>query len=351
MSEIEPALAFRRVAIVMMSAIGDAVHVLPVVNALKRARPELDLTWVIQPVPHQLVHNHPAVDQFIILERRRGLRGLMATARELRGGRFDLVIALQVYMKAGLLTAAARSPLKLGFDRARASDLNWLFTTHRIPPHPVQHVQDQYFEFLEYLGIDPNPVEWGIVITEEEKEAQRRFLEEIDRPVCSVVVGASKREKSWSADRYARLAEIIESDFGFQVVLVGGPSRAERETAAQIMSLSRARIRNELGDDLRRLIYLIDGSDVVVSPDTGPLHIARAFQVPVVGLYGYTNPKRSGPYRKFEDLVVDGYARYPGEDYRASMEWRPDGMSRVSVEMVAEKLELATRTYMTRLVQ
>ena len=89
----------------------------------------------------------------------------------------------------------------------------------------------------------------------------------------------------------------------------------------------------------------MDGSDVLVSPDTGPLHIARALETPVVGLYGYTNPKRTGPYRKYTDLVVDGYARYPGEEYEASMEYRPDGMNRITVGMVREKFELAVSKY------
>ncbi len=340
-----------RVAIVMLSAIGDAVHVLPVANALKRAVPSMQLVWAIQPVPHRLVHNHPAIDEFIIFHRRRGPRAareFLRARRELRHRPFDLVIDLQVYFKAGLLTSFAQSPVKLGFDRARARDLNWLFTTHRIPPHANQHVQDQYFEFLRYLGIEPEPVEWGIVITEEERERQRRFFERVERPVCAVVVGSSKPDKDWPSERYARLLEIIESDYGFQTVLIGGPAPRERAAAAEVMRRTRARPLNELGDDLRRLIYLVDGADLLVSPDTGPLHVARALETPVVGLYGYTNPKRSGPYRMYQDLVVDGYARYPGEDYPVSMEYRPDGMVRISVELVREKIELAAMKYVSQ---
>ena len=337
-----------RVAIVMLSAIGDAVHVLPVANALKRAVPDMKLTWVIQPVPHKLVYNHPAIDEFIIFRRRRGLAAIgefLRARRELRRRELDLVIDLQVYFKAGLLTWFTRAPIKLGFDRRRARDLNWLFSTERIARHENQHVQDQYFEFLEHLGVRPQPVIWGIVITEEERREQRRFYEGIRRPTCCVVVGSSKPEKDWPLDRYARLLEIIESDFGYQTVLIGGPAPRERAAAAEVEGLTRARPLNELGDNLRRLVYLVDGADLLVSPDTGPLHIARALETPVVGLYGYTNPKRSGPYRKYEDLVVDGYARHPGEDYPISMEYRSDGMRRITVEMVVEKLGLAIERY------
>ncbi|MEE9286491.1 MAG: glycosyltransferase family 9 protein [Gammaproteobacteria bacterium] len=341
---------YRNVAIVMLSAIGDAIHVLPVANALKRAAPNISLTWIIQPLAHQLVYNHPAIDKFILFRRSRGIlrvRDFATCIRALRQQRFDLVIALQVYLKAGILTGAARSPVKLGFDEARTRDLNWLFTTHHIPAHDRQHIQDEYLEFLAYLNVEPNPVEWGIVITEEERQAQRQFFERLNRPVCAVVVGTTKRKKNWAPDHYARLLEAIEGDFGYQTVLIGGPSSVEAAAANEIMHLTHATPLNALGDDLRRLIYLIDKSDVVISPDTGPLHIARALEVPVIGLYGYTNPKRTGPYRKYEDLIMDGYARYPGEDYPVNTQHRSDSMRWITVEAVADRFELATQKYVT----
>lgn len=340
-----------RVAIIMLSAIGDAVHVLPVVNALKRADAQLDITWVIQPVPHQLVQAHPAVDEFVLFRRRRGaglttlISAYAQTLRQLRRGRFDVVLGLQVYLKAGILLAATRSEAKLGFDRARARDLNWLFSTHRIPAHAQQHVQDQYFEFLDYLGVDRGLVEWGLTLSPEEQRAQEEFFAPLDKPVCAVVVATSRPEKDWQPERYARLLEIAEFDLGFQPVLVGGPSAVEQRAAANILASTRAHAINALGDSVRRLLYLIEGSALLVSPDTGPLHIARALDVPVVGLYGFTNPKRSGPYVKYQDLVADGYARFEGEDYPVSMQYRRNGMGRVTVAMAAEKLELATRKY------
>lgn len=336
------------IAVVMLSAIGDAVHVLPVVNALRRAYPRTRITWIIQPVPHVLVRDHPAVDEFIVFHRRRGVRAL-ASYRELRravaGRSFDVVLALQVYLKAGLITAMLRSPLRLGFDRARARDLNWLFTTQRIPPRPGQHVQDQYFEFLHALGVDPEPVEWGIRLSEEESRAQQAFFAEIDRPVCALVVGTSKRKKNWAPERYAQVVDALQADFGMRAVLIGGPAPIERELADRIVTAASVRPLDALGNDVRRLVYLIAGSDLVISPDTGPLHIARALDVPVIGLYGYTNPKRTGPYRKYTDLVVDGYARYAGEPYAVSMEYRPDGMDRVTVDAVLQRVELAQARY------
>ncbi len=338
----------REILIVMLSALGDAVHVLPVANALRRAFPQACITWVIQPVPYALVASHPAIDEFIIFRRQRGMRALSAYAdlrRRFAGRHFDLVLNLQVYLKAGLITALAPADIKLGFDRARARDLNWLFTTHKIPSQPTGHVQDQYFEFLEYIGVNPDPVEWRITLSVVEKEAQEAFFSRIDRAVCAIVVGTSKSAKNWAPEHYARLIEHIDADFGMQCVMVGGPSKIERDAAEDIATLTRAPVINSLGDDIRRLVYLLAGSALVVSPDTGPLHIARALNVPVVGLYGYSNPKRYGPYRRFTDLIVDGYARVPGEQYGPSMEWRKDGMARITVEMVLDKVALAVKKY------
>lgn len=337
----------REICIVMLSAIGDAVHVLPVANALKRAWPDTRITWLIQPVPHRLVADHPAIDEFVIFRRRRGLdawQGFAEVARTLKDRRFDLVLGLQVYAKAGILTALVPGRVKLGFDRTRARDLQWLVTNRRIPPHPQQHVQDQYFEFLHWLGVDPAPVTWGIELSPSEREAQAGFLAELDAPACAVVVGTSKPEKNWPPERYARVLEAVEARHGLRPVLVGGPSPVERELAGRILAGTSARVVDALGDDLRRLVWIVEGSALTISPDTGPLHISRAIGTPVVGLFGYTNPKRSGPYRAYQDLVVDGYAEFPGEDYPLEHAYR-NGMDRVTVDGVMEKVELAMRRY------
>jgi heptosyltransferase I len=139
----------------------------------------------------------------------------------------------------------------------------------------------------------------------------------------------------------------VERDHGLRPVLVGGPSRIEREIADEVMASTDATVIDALGDDLRKLTWILDGSELLISPDTGPLHIARALGTPVVGLFGYTNPKRSGPYGAFQDLVVDGYAEYPGEEYPLTPAYR-DGMGRVTVEAVLEKVSLAMERYVRR---
>jgi heptosyltransferase I len=336
------------ICIVMLSAIGDAVHVLPVASALKRAWPSCRITWVIQPVPYMLAEGHPAIDEFIIFQRVRGLRAWTAyrdLRRRLKGRHFDLVLGLQVYLKAGLITALIPGSVKLGFDRSRARDGQWLVTNERIPAHAPQHVQDQYFEFLHHLGVEPEPVTWGLSFSEQERAAQAAFFEELGRPACAVVLGTSKLEKNWSVDGYVRVVEELDRTHGLQPVIVGGPSKIERRMFEEVRSQTDVHLVDMLVPDLRELMWIIEGSVLLVSPDTGPLHIGRALGTPCVSLFGHTNPKRYRPYRAFEDLVVDGYAEYPGEDYPATAVYR-NAMNRVTVGEVLEKIELALSRYL-----
>jgi heptosyltransferase I len=342
-----PLAPLGRVGIVMMSAVGDAVHVLPVVNAIKRARPASHITWILQPGPATLVRGHPSVDEILLFDRARGLRAYRDLRGRLETRPFDVVLALQVYFKAGLVTALTRAPVKLGFDRARARDLNWLFTTHRIPAAPMQHVQDQYFEFLRPLGIDPEPVEWRLGPWREERSWQREFFAPIERPVASIVVATSKPDKDWLPERWAEVCESLWHDFGLQPVLLGG--RSERELAAEQAIRAHTRVApvSALGSGLRRLVSIVDGSALVLSPDTGPLHMTVALDRPVVSLIAYSNPKRVGPYRKFRDLMIDAYGD-PGEEYPVSMENRPSRMPRITVRDVLDKVERWRSEYLPR---
>ena len=328
----------------MMSAVGDAVHVLPLLTALKRHSPDVRVTWVLQPGAAALVRGHWAVDDIIEFERSRGWRAYPAVRRALASRHFDVVLALQVYFKAGIVTSFTKAPIKLGFDRARARDLNWLFTTDRVPAREGQHVQDQYFEFLEALGIPHEPVVWDLGPWEHERAWQHEFFRQFDRPIAPIVVGTSKPEKDWMPDRWAAVADALFHDFGLQPVLVGGRSPRELSAERIILDTARTRIVSALGSGLRNLVGIMDGAALVLSPDTGPLHMAVALNRPVISLMGYTNPKRVGPYRRFHDLLIDAYGD-PGEEYPLSMENRPGRMSRISVRDVLDKVEVWRKNY------
>jgi len=334
-----------RICIVMMSAVGDAVHVLPVINALKRHAPACLITWILQPGPATLVRGHRSVDEIILFDRSKGMQAFAEIRRELAHREFDLVIDLQVYFKAGLITAMTRAPVKLGFDRVRARDLNWLFTTRRIPARPVgQHVQDQYFEFLEALGVKTAPVTWDLGPWPTELSWRDEFFAKLDRPAAAIVIATSKPEKDWLPERWAQVVDILHGEFGLQPVLVGGRSPRELHAEQVIMATARHTPVSALGSGLRNLVGILSGSALVLSPDTGPLHMAVALERPVISLMGYTNPKRTGPYRRYHDLLIDAYGD-PGEDYPVSMENRAGRVRRITVDQVREKLAVWEARY------
>ncbi len=333
----------KRIAIVMPSAIGDVVHVLPVIASLRAAAPDVRITWVIQPGPHELVAGHPGVDEFIIFDRKQGWRAFRDIWRATRGRRFDLVLTLQYYLKAGLITALLDSPRKIGFDRSRARDANWLFTRERIRARDVQHVQDQYFEFLEHLGVEPR-LEWeGLASTTEEEARYAGILPAADRPLVGLILGTSKAEKDWPPERYVELVDRLEEELGVRAALLGAPSERERAAADLVLDRARNRPLDLLAWDLRRLVYLIERLDVLVSPDTGPMHIGVALGTPTVGLLGHSNPRWCGPYR-FQDLMIDAFGD-PGEEYAAARSFRPGRMGRITVDQVMEKVALALAAY------
>ncbi|HET7565177.1 MAG TPA: glycosyltransferase family 9 protein, partial [Gemmatimonadaceae bacterium] len=333
-----------RVCIVMPSAVGDAVHVLPVINAIKRANPEAHVSWVLQPGPASLVRGHPAVDDIILFDRKRGWRAFAEVRETLRATRFDVVLALQDYFKAGLITSFARAPIKLGYDRARARDLTWLLTNRHLAPRRRQHIQDEYLEFLTAMGVPKEPIEWGLGPWPDERAWQREFTSRFDRPIAALVIGSSRPAKDWVAERWAAVADALWSDYGLQPVLVGGRSPREVETERVIRGRARHAPVSALDSGLRRVVGILDASALVISLDTGPLHMAVALERPVISLIGYSNPLRTGPYRRYDDLVVNAYGDMWTRDTLAT-DRRPDRMRIIDVRDVLEKVELWRERY------
>jgi len=158
------------------------------------------------------------------------------------------------------------------------------------------------------------------------------------RPAVAMVVATSKPQKDWLPARWAEVSDALWHDFKLEPVIVGG--RSERELTAEQIICDRAghRPRSALGSGLRRLVSILDGCALAIAPDTGPLHMAVAIERPVVSLMGYTNPRRTGPYCRYHDLIVDAYGD-PGEQYGITMENRPDRMSRITVRDVLDRVE------------
>ena len=283
---------------------------------------------MLQPGLRPFVDGHPAVDETIAFDRRAGWRGFAQVRRELRTRRFDVALVLQPYLKAGIVAGFAPARVRLGFDRARARDLSWAFTNRRLVARPVQHMQDQYLEFLDALVLP-------------------RAESPLERPIASIVVGTSKAEKDWPAERWATVCDRLWADHGLHPVLVGGRSARELDAERVILERAAHPVHSALGSGLRPLVGILDGSALVLSPDTGPLHVAIALDRPAIALMGYTNPKRVGPYRRFHDLLIDRFGD-PGEDYPASARHRAGRMTRITVDDVMEKVRVWEERYRAR---
>lgn len=339
-----PASPPDRICIVMLTAVGDAVHVLPVVTAIKRANPGSTITWVLQPGPASLVRGHPDVDEILVLERKRGLAAFLDLRRRLRSRDFDLVLTMQSYFKAGLITAFTRAPIKLGFDRERARDGTWIFTNAHLEPRGERHFQDQYLEFAEAIGADPRPLEWNLGPWPSELAWRDEFSSRFERPIATIVVSTSKPEKDWPPERWARVCDALREDYGIEPVLAGG--RSDREVRAESVIRKHAAVApaSTLGASLRELVSILDASALCLSPDTGPLHMSVALGTPAISLFGYTNPGRVGPYGRFNDLMIDAYGE-PGEVYAVSRSNRPGRMERITVDDVMEKVAVWKERY------
>ncbi len=329
-----------------MSAVGSTVQAMPVVASLRRAWPATHITWVLQPGPATLMAGRPDIDRILLFHRRLGARAYSRLRRDVAEEALDLVICLQPNFKGGLVTRLLGAPERLGYDRARARDLSWLATNRRIPPAPLAHVQDELFEFLDHLGV-PRREEWDFHFTEDERRASGRWKEGFSRPVLAVVPRSSNSRRNWTLEGMARVIDVAANDMGLQPVLLGGDSEEELRDGRRLEQLCRVAPRVALGGTLRELAGRLAACDLVLAPDTGPLHMAVALDTPTIGLYGYTDPLRSGPYGRFADLVVDRFGGSGGsaDGRMPSRGTRPGRMSRIRVEEVLLKLERAIHSY------
>jgi heptosyltransferase I len=295
---------------------------------------------VVEPVPAGLLSPHPAINRVVVFHKQRGWRGVLELGRELAEEPCDLTLNLNYYFKSIWPTLLSRAPVRLGFDRGRSFDGSWLAANRHLPARPRQHTQDMLLEFLEVLGVPAEPLRWELQITAEERAEQERFLAGIDGAQYVALVPASKNgRKDWLPERMATVADEVAARYGLRALLLAGPGKREQALARLIVERSRQQpiLRPPAG--VRSLLWQIEGAALLIAPDTGPVHIARALETPVIGLYGHTNPWRVGPYRKYQELWVDAYT--DGQPDPSNFEPKQGRMERITVEDVMSKVDLA----------
>lgn len=331
--------------ILRLSAVGDISHTLPVVRTLQHAWPHTRLTWIIGKTEYQLVYDIPDIE-FIVFDKKAGWRGYLEVRRHLQNRRFDVLLDMQMSLRASMLSLFIHSPIKLGFDRQRAKDMQWLFTNHKIAYQLQQHVIDSFFGFSEALGIREHRLQWDIPIPDEAKTTLREQLP-AEKPYLVISPCSSMAYRNWDAVRYAEVANYASEKYGLAIVLSGGPSAIEYEFGDIISERCRTSPVNLIGKtSLKQLLALLQGAKVVIAPDAGPAHLANAVGTPVIGLYATTNPDRARPYN-WPQLVVNHYPDAVHCKYGKSVEDLPWGirvrdagtMQRITVEDVTTTLD------------
>jgi heptosyltransferase I len=283
------------ICLLRLSALGDVTHVVPLVRTLQRAWPEATLTWVIGKAEQRLLEGLPGVE-FVVYDKREGLAGMRALRRRFAGRRFDALLQMQVAARANLLSAFLPAQRRIGYDRARSKDLHGLFVNERIPDRPGIHVLDAIGSFCEPLGLRQTDVAWGLPVPEDARAWARAQWPGDGMPTLLVSPCASHVQRNWRPERHAALADHAAAR-GWRVVLCGGRSALERDTTDAILATMRAPALDLVGKDtLQQLPALLERADLVVTPDSGPMHIANAMGRKVLGLHAASNPARSGPY-------------------------------------------------------
>lgn len=326
-----------RICIVLLTGLGDVVHGLPVVNAIKRAQPGAHITWVVEPMPSGLLRPHPAVDDVVVFHKSLGLQGIRLLRHEMKRRRFDVTLNFNIYFKSVWPVLFSGAKRRVGFEKRRARDGVWLFANEHVQKRTRSHTQDMFLEFLDHLRIPRGELQWLIPITESERLEQNLFFHDLaGRPVAGLVCASANHNKDWAPERYVEVADRLAEEHDAHVLLVGGPGAREQAVARYVMENARNKPVWGLGDSIRRLIWMIDGCRLIIAPDTGPVHIARALEVPVIGLYGHTNPWRVGPYRKYEDLWIDRYT--DGLPDASNFTPRDGRMDRIAADDVMRKV-------------
>ncbi|MDR3638362.1 MAG: glycosyltransferase family 9 protein [Isosphaeraceae bacterium] len=286
----------QRVCLIKPSALGDVVHTLPALSALRELWPKATISWVVNGSLRGLLDGHPDLDEVIPYERRgAGFVGLARFLSGLRGRRFDLTIDLQGLLRSGIMTAATGAPIRLGAKDAREGAslaYSHVYDAARSNVHAV----DRYLHAASLFGADVSRPRFVVATDEADREWARETLAHVPRPRLILNTGAQWLTKRWPPGHFAEVARRAVSERGAGLIAVGAPGDrplvdALREGLAPIPLLDLCGRTT-----LRQLAALAAESDLFVSNDTGPLHLAVAAGARVVGIYTCTSPRLTGPY-------------------------------------------------------
>lgn len=334
------------ICLLRTSAIGDVTHVVPLVHTLQRNWPQTSLTWIVGKLERKLVGDLPGVE-FVTFDKSAGWTGMREVHAALRGRRFDALLHMQVALRSNLLSLGIHAQQRIGYDRARSKDLHGLVINQRIPARTGEHVLQAIGSFCEPLGLKQTDVRWDIPIPDEAQAwAAQQWPD--DQPVLLVSPTSSHALRNWRPERYAAVMDHATAH-GWRVVLIGGPSAGERGMADAILAACQhAPLDLTAKDTLKRLMAMLCRAQLLLTPDSGPMHMANAVGLKVLGLHAASNPARSGPYsdRRWCVDQYDAAARkYLGKP-ASQIPWgtkieKPGVMDLIEVDAVVERFEAA----------
>jgi len=328
-----------------LSAVGDICHSLPVLRSIQAAWPHCKITWIIGRTEYELIKTIEQVE-FIVFDKSAGYSAYRQLWRQLRKRHFDVLLHMQMSLRASLASLCVPAKLKLGFDQARAKDLQWLFSNAKIAQREHQHVIDSFLGFVDAIGITEHRLAWDIPIPPIASEKIANLIGDEQR-VAVISPCSAMAYRNWTVIGYAQVCQAL-AQRGYKVILTGGRSAIEQQYGSDIEAQCPETPLNLIGQtSLPELLALLAQASFVISPDSGPAHIATAVNTPVVGLYACTNPDRARPYlsakyvvNRYPEAVLDKYGKAV-----ADLPWGirvrdPGTMERISVADVLEKVDL-----------
>ncbi|MGS0682193.1 glycosyltransferase family 9 protein [Shewanella sp. 125m-7] len=301
-----------------LSAIGDVCHAVAMVQGIQRRYPQLKITWILGKIEYQLLKHLEGVE-FVIFDKSQGWRSYFNLKHALKGRKFDVLLHMQIALRATIASLAISAKTRIGFDRFRAKEGQWLVTNHHIEPQATPHVLDGFMGFAKAIGVTDIAPRWNIPVPAADTGFAQALIPDGSK-VMVICAAASKAERNWLPERYAAVADYA-AEKGYRVMLCGGPTPLERELAENIQAAAKSTLENQVGKtSLLQLLAILKQASVVLAPDTGPAHMAVTQGTPVIGLYAHSNPGRTGPYTCL-DSVVSVYDQVITEQKQGEIPW------------------------------
>lgn len=287
--------------ILRLSAIGDVCQALAAVQQIQRHWPQTEITWIVGKVESQLLANIPHI-KVITYDKKTGWLGVVRLWNLLKDKQFDALLMMQTALRASVLSLGIKAKYKIGFGVQREREMQRLFINQRISEPQNPHVLSGFIGFANYLGVPTFEPQWDFYITESERQSILPFID-VERKNLIIAPCSSKAEKDWQIERYAAVANYAHQQ-NMNVIFCASSSLREKQIVSQIIALCQFEPIDLSGKTtLRQLLALIEQVDLVISPDSAAAHLASAVNTPVIGLYAYHNPQRTGPYCYLERVV------------------------------------------------